>query len=341
MYRNSNLYTRYFYHSFPQWIGSQDFQSEPSYDSALRVLSLMFKWGLLLTPEEIVFQGEAFKDENNAQPIRILQRRLCLTELAEDELAEHTQVFGPAALEFDQGTLRRIGGMPVVYIPQSLSTNPEHDNFALIGQTFVYRLFDTYQLLSDLADIHEFIKECPEVEVTLGHPKRDIQREYPTDLLRHFLESLTYGKQPLTQLSSALRILGCFFYPTDASLKCRLREDDGRLAYYREREWRIVSDLYFGGTPLDDELPLDAKREIAAAIAGSSSPYEDQRLNGTDFTDACKIIRTFCGESIMNSVRRIFVPKEIRSDVERLAQKYGYKGTVVDVQEPSKSHRPH
>jgi hypothetical protein len=328
---NGNQFTRYFYHCFPQWVGLPDGALAPSYDSALTILSLMFKWGLLLTPEQIIFKGEPLKNEESAPAIRIMQRRLCLTELAEDELPQHAQVFGPIALEFDQATLRRIGGMPVVYIPQSLSADPEGTNFALIGQTFVYRLFEIYQLLADLAEIDEHIKQLSpsEVSITLAHPKRGCEREYPVDLLQHFFENLTYRRQSLTQLSSALRVLGCFFYPTDAAPRCRLRDEDGRLAYYREREWRIVSDLYFGGAPLDEDLPCDAGAEIAAVFGGSTSPYQNKSIDGPDFTHLCKILRTFCGESIMNCVRRILVPEEMTSDLEKLAQTYGYKGIVA------------
>lgn len=328
---NKNRYKRYFYHCFPQWIGSSDLAIEPSYDSALKVLSLMFKWGLLLTPEEIVFQGELFKDEEPGQPIGITQRRFCLTELAEDELPKHAQIFGPIALEFDQQTIRRIGGMPVIYIPQSLHNDPERSNFALIGQTFIYRLFEIYQLISDLSEIHDYIKKMPssQASITLGHPERDCQRDYPTDLLLHLLENLTYGRQPLDQLSSALRILCCFFYPTDATPKSRLDEADDRLAFYREREWRIVSDLYFSGKPLDEEIPLEAQKEIAEAISGSFSPYEDKNTDGADFISDCKIIRWFEGQSIMNSVRRILVPKEIMLKAETLACRNGYKGIVA------------
>lgn len=326
-----NRYTRYFYHCFPQWVGSPDPAAEPPQDAALRVLSLMFKWGLLLTPEEIVFQGESFTDEPRARPVHITQRRLCLTELAEDEMPEHAQVFGPLALEFDQPTIRRIGGMPVVYIPQALSDEPGSADFALVGQTFVYRLFDIYQLLSDLAEIDEHIKGLgPEhASVTLGHPQRDGRCEYPLDLLRHFFENLTYMRQPLAQLSSALRVLGCFFYPTDAALKCRAGDEHGQLAYYREREWRVVSDLYFKGEPLDEKLPPEAAAEIAAAFYGSFSPYEGVRTDGVEFTRACKIIRSFDGRPVMQAVRRILAPREIKAEVEAIALRHGYTGVVA------------
>lgn len=291
----------------------------------------MFKWGLLLTPEEIVFRGEPFRDEADAPPVRILQKRLCLSELAEHELPDHAQLFGPVALEFDQPTVRRIGGMPVVYIPQPLSSHPQHDYFALVGQTFVYRLSEIYQVIADLADLDRHLKELPpdEVAVTLTHRERDVHHEYPTVLLRAFLENLTYKRQPLAQLASSLQLLGCFFYPTDAPAPDRLGEQDGRLAYYREREWRVVSDLYFGGAPLDEELPEDARNEVAATITGSFSPYKCCRIDGHSFTHDCKIVRRFGDESIMNLVRRILVPRDIRVEVEKLARLHGYKGHVA------------
>lgn len=292
----------------------------------------MFKWGLLLTPEKIVFHGEPFRDEDDGQPIPILQRRLCLSELSEAELPDHAQLFGPIALEFDQPTLRRIGGMPVIYIPQPLSADPGHDHFALIGQTFVYRLFETYQVIADLAEVHQHLKQLSgdESSITIAHAERKAIREYPSDLLREFLDNLTYRRQPLSQLSSALNLLGCFFYPTDgAAIRCRSGEDEGKLAYYREREWRVVSNLYFRETPLDEELSSEARCDIANTITGSFSPYEDKRIDGLSFAAACRIVSRFRRESIMNSVRRILVPNEILLKVEKLASQHNYKGIVA------------
>jgi hypothetical protein len=333
---DSSQYTRYFYHCFPQWIGSQKQSPQASYDSALRVLSLMFRWGLLLTPEEIIFQGESYTDEEPAPSLPIVQKRLCFTELSEDELPNHAQIFGPIALEFDQSTLRRIGGMPVIYIPQSVSENPDHAKFGLLGQTFVYRLVEIYQLLSDLAEIDVYMKQLPasEVSVTLEHAKRGCQLEYPTGLLRHFLENLTYKRQPLTQLASALRIFACLFYPTDASSR-QLEEGDGRLSYYREREWRLVSDLHFDGKPLDEELPFDAITEISKVLSGSFCPYNGHKLDGPNFTRGCKIIRTFCERPIMNSIRRILVPGEISERVEEMAEQNKYTGIVATYKQTS------
>jgi Putative abortive phage resistance protein AbiGi, antitoxin len=330
MVSNKSQNPRYFYHCFPQWIGSSEQIIQPSYDTGLQILSGMFKWGLLLTPEEIVFSGESFQDEENGEPIKIFQKRLCFTELSEEELPYHAQVFGPIALEFDQYTLRRMGGIPVIYIPQTLSDEPERDRLALVGQTFVYRLFEIYQLISDLADIQENIKGLPSNEtlVKLGHTKEDSHRTYPAEMLRNFLEGLTHKRQPLEQLASAIGTLSCFFYPTDASTSA-IETDDGRLAYYREREWRVVSGFYFGGIALDEELSVKAKAEIVAIIDNSFSPYEDNCISGDSFIHDCTLIRKFGDDSIMNSVRRILIPEELKPTVEEIAHEYDYSGTVV------------
>jgi hypothetical protein len=294
----------------------------------------MFKWGLLLSPEEIVFLGEPYRDEPTGQPIRILQKRFCLTELSEEELSDHAQVFGPIALEFDQPTLRRIGAMPVVYIPQQLSDEPRKDQFALVGQTLVYRMFDTYQLLSDLAGIRDEVSELSSdrVSVTLGHPDSDVTVEYPVALLRHFLETLTYKRQPLRELASAMQLLSCFFYPTDEAIIVNRWGDidDGRLAYYREREWRIVSGIRFGGKPLDGDLPANAAIEISALIQDSFSPYASAKIEGLPFTNSCSLIQTFGGRSIMDSVRRILAPSDLIGDVATVARKFRFQGVIAE-----------
>src|SRR4051812_35443566 len=79
MVPQSELQQRYFYHCFPQWI------AQAGEGAATAVLDSMFRWGLLLTPEEIVFKGETFRDAKPRPDIKVLQRRFCLTELAEHE----------------------------------------------------------------------------------------------------------------------------------------------------------------------------------------------------------------------------------------------------------------
>ena len=332
MFGEQDQYKRYFYHCFPQWMGASDNTASPDYDKGIQILSQMFKWGLLLTPEEIIFHGEPYKDEKAAEPIIISQKRLCFTELGEAELPFHAQVFGPIALEFNQQTLRRIGGIPVIYIPQSLSQDPESDCLALTAQTFVYRLFEVYQLISDLSDIQEHIKKLPRSEssITLGSAGGASHRIYSVEMLRNFLESLTHQRQSFDQLASAISTLSCFFYPTDAVVPTFPDSTElGRLAYYREREWRIVSGFCFAGIPLDEELCMDAKTEIAGIINNSFSPYENLCIDGNNFIHNCNIIRRFGGDHIMNSVHRILVPQEIQQEVQGTARKYGYKGIIV------------
>lgn len=300
---------------------------------AIRSLELMFKWGLLLTPEELVFNGEPYTDEPSGQPVRILQRRFCLTELSDTEVTDHAEVFGPIALEFDQQTLRRIGCMPVIYIPQRLSKQPEYDRLALLGQTLVYRLFDTYQLLSDLTQIHEDVVKCDGVNtsVTLGYAGGGSKRDYPVRLLLDLFQSLTVKRQPFSQLAEAMNALSCFFYPTDDASNCRTgRPDDGRLVYYREREWRIISGIHFAGQTTDENLPDDAILQIGSLINGSLSPYESARLSNRDFVESSTLLRTFGGRPIMNSVRRILVPSDLLSKVSNLARQFEYPGVIAE-----------
>lgn len=327
----ADQYTRYFYHCFPRWACSTAPGVAPPAEAALRIIRLMFKWGLLLTPEEIVFRGEPFKDKERGQPVRILQRRLCLTELAEDALPDHAQVFGPVALEFDQPTLRRIGAMPVVYIPQSLSADPEGDHFAIVGQTMVYRLRDTYGLLSHLAQLDEHLRGLPpgDAAVRLRRSASDPGRPYPAELLRDLLETLTHGRPPLPQLSAAMSTLSCFFYPTDAPTPRGGGRDDARLAYYREREWRIVSGLHFAGTPLDERLSPEAERDVASVLDPSLCPEGAAAADGLSFARDCNLVRGFGGESIMNSVRRIIAPAELLPELKKLARESGYRGIVT------------
>ena len=112
---------RFFYHSFPR-----PRQGETDSETASRgwaVLQSMRELGLILAPEVVEWQTPV--SLGTPSPTRILQRRICFTELSPQELCEHSTRFGPFALEFETTALRRIGALPVIYMPPSpVGTGP-------------------------------------------------------------------------------------------------------------------------------------------------------------------------------------------------------------------------
>ena len=327
----SSRYERYFYHCFPYWVGKTNDSRENAVDCAKEILSLILEFGLLLTPEEIVFRGEPFRDGTTGPPVRIFQKRFCLTELAADEIADHAAVFGPVALEFDATVIRRLGAMPVVYVPQAISGVATQDRFALVGQTFVYRLFDCYQLLEELAQLKRLLfglKPPASLEIRVEEHGSCV---YPVDLLEHLLNGLVHQRQSLSQLSTAVRVLSCLFYPTDAQSGEGQVWADGRLSYYREREWRIINEMSFADTPLAIPVHDNARDRITQIFHNQKAPYDDKPIDGDAFVRNCRLIPAHPRDSPDGVIRRIHVaddPPGLYKRVVELARNLDYKGSV-------------
>ena len=88
----------------------------------LSILAFMKQVGLALAPETVHWDIGAFS--LGAKELSTLQLRISFTELAVDELAAHSTVFGPISLSFDIAKLRGTGATPVIYVPQGITDSP-------------------------------------------------------------------------------------------------------------------------------------------------------------------------------------------------------------------------
>ena len=104
----------------------------------------------MLAPEIVEWHIPPGLSIGVASPLRLFQQRICFTELSPDELTNHSETFGPFAMEFDIGALRRAGALPVIYMPQALS---ENDHLALIGLFVVWLCFRFPLSYRDVEDL--------------------------------------------------------------------------------------------------------------------------------------------------------------------------------------------
>jgi hypothetical protein len=123
------IHERFFYHSFPRRGASTDAEIEKGCKS----LAAIRDFGLLLTPQFIEWNQPKL---GGAPPrvLSVLQKRVCFTELSPGELSGHAEKFGRFALEFEIDTVRRLGAMPVFYVPQPTS---ESGDGSLVGTALV------------------------------------------------------------------------------------------------------------------------------------------------------------------------------------------------------------
>ena len=94
-------------------------------------------YGLLMTPEIATWE---YSHENGMPPRQqsMVEYRISFTELAPNELANHAQTFGPFALEYEIGTLKMLGAIPVFYVPAPAADQPCTE----VGSTLVMHLID-------------------------------------------------------------------------------------------------------------------------------------------------------------------------------------------------------
>jgi hypothetical protein len=112
---SERIQERFFYHSFPR----RGAATAAEIEKGKQILTAIRDFGLVLTPQLIEWSQQSLGAPPRTLPI--LQKRVCFTELSPKELPGHTEKFGHFSLEFEIDTVRRLGAMPVFYVPQPAS----------------------------------------------------------------------------------------------------------------------------------------------------------------------------------------------------------------------------
>jgi len=147
--------SRYLYHNFPRRPDPKN-----NYTKGEAILKSIERYGLLLTPELItciIIWPLKWQNYN----FTYVQQRVCFTELAQNELAEHSKIFGNYALEFTIESGRDLGAVPVFYIPTSVSK----DNLSDLGTIMIHSLGDILQILDSLESILKIDDKNPEAPI--------------------------------------------------------------------------------------------------------------------------------------------------------------------------------
>ena len=255
---------RFFYHSFPR----PRRRETPcgTADRGWAILQSMKNLGLILAPE--IVEWHAPVSLGTPSPTQILQRRICFTELSPQELSEHSTRFGPFALEFDTSTLRRVGALPVIYMPQALS---EQDHLAMLGPFVVGHLDQIRHTLEQLNLLNRFndptylqslgasvVRDDCLVSLSNVDESGDSVQEFQVSwkAIRDFLSFIGFETAPFSAMTGVTSIAQALFYPTDDD------HSDQVLGYYRQREWRITADYYVNGSPRGRSLEHEEKEQL-------------------------------------------------------------------------------
>lgn len=312
---------RYFYHSFPR---RQREQPADELDTGMQVLMSIAASGFLLTPE-ITEWREPRDNGSFGKPWKVIQKRCCFTELAPDELAEHSEHFGKFSIEFDVRTFRQIGGIPVFYLPRATDDDVGLESLAA---ALIARIGEIQILLNRLADLEKLVATTEDKGQRLVILKNEQQFHTRCSLggAEDVIGMLTHDAQGVDILRNALRALSAFFYPAEDF------RYTGLLAYYRQREWRFIANMAKHGHDLDRDL-TDQEKDNLMALDGDFFGRNIDFFTGTyRRVDQCRLFSELSGKSLLQYARRIIVPADAIAAANELLGDF-YHVPVVSLEE--------
>lgn len=312
---------RYFYHSFPRPRDGEPHGCRLS--RGLALLRSIKQSGLILAPEIVEWHTPV--SIGSPSPTRLLQQRICFTELSRDELNEHSSRFGSFAIEFDIAELRRAGALPVMYIPQALSKS---DHLAIIGPFVVSHLNHIMHTIEKINSIGQYrdlnyikkrhgVTEIPEdCEFNLRNvdSSGNTAQEFkvPWQFLRDFMDYLGFENAPFDAMRGAVSIAQSLFYPTDN------RHIDEVLGYYRQREWRITAGYSVNGVPRGRSLAQEEKQ----ALRDADEQFWNRQLGDANGSfsrlDKAVVLSEPNPRKLRKMMSRLIVPREVADEVCQL-----------------------
>lgn len=329
----SQIPERYFYHSFPR----RGRSSAREISSGLAILELIRDFGLLLNPEIIDWQYP-HADGTPPRTASTIQRRVCFTELAPSELAGHSEEFGRFALEFEIETLKRLGAMPVFYVPRSA------DGAGSLGTTMVMQIIDAMRLTDRVARTLQELEQTPAAWIarpfTFG--MTDNQRVYflnPQQAMET-LNGVGHALAPPGMISNFLEGVLGFFYPADG-------QQNNSLKYYRQREWRISGRYAINGNEIFDQTSddmIDRLLKLDNDFYGRVFPPDDKVISNTTIRDCSQkrlvdwtyVLPGFGQDRMLELARRVIVPDKAIQSVEGILKTLKKCPVVVGLSEFSR-----
>jgi hypothetical protein len=310
---------RYFYHSFPRRATVNG-----AIKKGCQILSAIRDSGLLLVPEYI-----EWKQPTSSGPriFPVLQKRVCFTELSPSELPEHAAKFGQFALEFDAATVRRLGAIPVFYLPQPTADGLDGN---ALGVALLSAAMDAGVIIHRLAGLDEIFKGSTPVAEQLAfnpafarNPENRGSFIINTAEAKNLLNAVSHMTTPWGPLHLGVSALMNFFYPADDTKHDRLLE------YYRQREWRIACAFAIKGVEIlrvPTQIEKDRFLEIDPTFFGREIQTD---LGGVKTLDQTLVHAGMDGNKLIEMARRIIVPAEAIDEVRDIVKGLTNPPTVM------------
>lgn len=319
---------KFLYHSFPR----RGRNTPSEIEKGVTIFKSIAEKGLLLTPE-IKEWRELRRDTSGkdrpSEPWRLIQKSISFTMLEPSELIRLnlSESFGHFALEFEIATLRKLGAIPVFYLPKATE---EHAGLEWVAACLLARLGEIQILLARLAEIEEGAKKAPVKAEHIPLGKNKYVEKYlrctyggAEDLinfLRLPADKSKESAQSISTLSAALRALSGFFYQTEDLTRTDY------LYYYQQREWRIIANMMelnqkdSGYIKLTHELKELEKNELIE-IDSEFFEVKEQYHTGTyRRVDQCQFFPEFGGKRIIQHARRVIVPEKAIVEISKILE---------------------
>lgn len=125
------------------------------------------------------------------------------------------------------------------------------------------------------------------------------------------------GVRPMDELIGALAAFSGLFAQMGP-------DTNGSMAYYSEREWRIVAGAHHHSLgELTTDLSASDKNAVASINPSFFRKVVEFRSGQHERIEQCKVCSTFNGDPILRTARRVTVPAANRSTAERVLRDAG------------------
>ena len=312
----------FFYHSFPRLDGNKNRLIE----KGLNILSSMVDSGLLLTPEK---DDPTWQEERSngflSHSMSMVQNRICFTCLPQEKLPEHEKDFGPFSLEFSYDNFRALGGLPVIYLPSSISPRNDLSN---IGSALVARLGEIKKLLLRLSDTLERLRKTPDKYgyVRISENKEVSKLNCKVGAAEILLDALSSGIETPSTLVRAINGLANLLCPTD------FPPNEDPLYNFRLREWRIIAGMgrlnekgeYKEITRKPENGEIETLKKIDPDFFETKKRVLDKKGRLGKEKTIAEISRFYSklnGRFVLNYARRLIVPDEAVKNALQIVSK--------------------
>jgi hypothetical protein len=292
------------FHNFPRRSPGDD--TTTTLKRGLEILKFIVDTGLMLVPEILTWGTSDMQ-------IQLCQVRFCLTELEMSDIGEHSKLFGEFAIELSPEMARKLGALPVLYMPQSLRQDKALSG---VGTSLIVAIEEIRHLLEMMDELEVRAKSFPEASVIkarhMGRSRVDGQ-EYVMEQFdlnaseaQKVLEYLGIAKHSYRNLANWAVCMQNTLYPTDDE------RHDKQLAYYRQREWRIVAGLGKIEGAQDRELTESEKQRLIQIDSTFWQRELTHQLSAGNQTfrrvDRTRVIEFLDGKRIATWLTSVYVP---------------------------------